>query len=564
MKKQCKQCSKTFNVTNDDQTFYLKIDVPEPTWCPPCREMRRMAWCNEGVLYARTCARCSKPVISQFPSNNPRTVWCITCWWKDDWDAKEYGRELDFTRPFFDQFHELELVVPHAAVATDEMSENSEYTHQAGQNKDCYLIFHATYNENCLYGYGVKKDKDCIDVHNCFESELCYEVVDVNNCYNVGWSRDCFDCSNSRFLYDCRGVSDSFMCVGLRNKKFCYMNNQLSEKEYQQKMQSINTGSYTQTRELLNQFEELKQKHPRRYVETNKTEDVTGDHLFNAKTVRESYDCRNVENVAHSSQLQLQARDCYDMYQFGINIELCYEGAMIGVDSSDVKFSHNCIAGVSALTYCIECYNGSKDCFGSYGLKKEQYVILNKQYTEQEYNNIKTRLIEHMKETGEWGEFFPMKYSHSAYNETMANSWFPSNKDTAVANGWPWQDNLPGTYGKETIQESDYVDDIKDVSDTILKAVLACEMCTRNFKIVDRELALYRNHKYPLPRKCFDCRRLVRIQQRNPRQIWHRQCMCTQIDHAHNGQCNVEFETTYSPERKEIIYCQGCYEKEVY
>ncbi|EKD78561.1 MAG: hypothetical protein ACD_41C00322G0001, partial [uncultured bacterium] len=46
--------------------------------------------------------------------------------------------------------------------------------------------------------------------------------------------------------------------------------------------------------------------------------------------------------------------------------------------------------------------------------------------------------------------------------------------------------------------------------------------------------------------------------------LWHRQCMCTQTDHGHNGLCPTEFDTTYAPERKEIIYCDECYKKEVY
>jgi hypothetical protein len=27
--------------------------------------------------------------------------------------------------------------------------------------------------------------------------------------------------------------------------------------------------------------------------------------------------------------------------------------------------------------------------------------------------------------------------------------------------------------------------------------------------------------------------------------------------------CDVEFKTTYAPERKEIVYCEKCYKKEM-
>lgn len=37
------------------------------------------------------------------------------------------------------------------------------------------------------------------------------------------------------------------------------------------------------------------------------------------------------------------------------------------------------------------------------------------------------------------------------------------------------------------------------------------------------------------------------------------------VEHSrHNGRpCPNEFETTYSPERKEIVYCEDCYLREV-
>ena len=30
------------------------------------------------------------------------------------------------------------------------------------------------------------------------------------------------------------------------------------------------------------------------------------------------------------------------------------------------------------------------------------------------------------------------------------------------------------------------------------------------------------------------------------------------------GKCTNEFETSYAPERPEIVYCESCYQKEVY
>ena len=79
-----------------------------------------------------------------------------------------------------------------------------------------------------------------------------------------------------------------------------------------------------------------------------------------------------------------------------------------------------------------------------------------------------------------------------------------------------------------------------------------------------QELAFYAAEGLAEPTLCPNCRNCARMVQRTPRSLWTRQCMCTQIDHQHAGRCTTELETTYAPERKEIIYCELCYQKEIY
>jgi hypothetical protein len=79
----------------------------------------------------------------------------------------------------------------------------------------------------------------------------------------------------------------------------------------------------------------------------------------------------------------------------------------------------------------------------------------------------------------------------------------------------------------------------------------------------------------PLPRLCPNCRHYQRLKQRNPLKLWKRKCMCrgqtsvngvykNTIEHFHGKEpCPNEFETTYAPERPEIVYCEKCYLDEV-
>lgn len=55
--------------------------------------------------------------------------------------------------------------------------------------------------------------------------------------------------------------------------------------------------------------------------------------------------------------------------------------------------------------------------------------------------------------------------------------------------------------------------------------------------------------------QCQNCRHYSRFAWRNPAKLWHRKCM--------KPGCTNEFETSYAPDRPEIIYCEGCYNNEV-
>lgn len=547
----CKNCDNQFAIDEKDRNFYKKIDVPEPTWCPQCREMRRMAWCNEWALYQDKCGHCGKAIIGQFPASDPRTQYCVECWWGDKWNPVDYGRDIDWNRSFFEQIHELDIATPHCCVSTDIKNINSEYTHHAGQEKNCFMIFHATFAEDCYYGYGLKKTKDCVDVHYCHESELCYECTDVKSCHSLAWCQDCFDCSSSFFLRDCIGCMFCFMCSGLRNKKYCFMNEQLTKEEYEKRLANIDLSSYKELQKYLDEFKKLQKKHTYRYLAENMNENSLGDHLYKAKNCEFCFDSSDIEDSKYCTQMQLGVKDCYDIYQYGVNVELGYECAMTGTNSYNVHFCYLCLWQVADLLYCIETYS-SKDCFGCVGLKKNQYCILNKQYSKEEYFDLKKKLIEKMKKDGEFGEFLPIKYSLTPYNVSSAQHWHPKTKKEALEKGWPWQDDLPGTFGKETLKE--IPDNIKDIPENIVDEVLACEKCKKNYKIYQQELKYYKRHGYPLPRKCFDCRRKARMDLRNPRQFWKRNC----------DKCKKDIFSTFSPDRDEKVYCKKCYLGEVY
>ncbi|MBU2260207.1 hypothetical protein KKC44_06435, partial [Patescibacteria group bacterium] len=45
-------------------------------------------------------------------SDTPFPVYCPDCWWGSSWDAVKYEKDVDFEKPFFEQWAQLRSVVP--------------------------------------------------------------------------------------------------------------------------------------------------------------------------------------------------------------------------------------------------------------------------------------------------------------------------------------------------------------------------------------------------------------------------------------------------------------------
>ena len=162
-----------------------------------------------------------------------------------------------------------------------------------------------------------------------------------------------------------------------------------------------------------------------------------------------------------------------------------------------------------------------------------------------------------------YGEFFPFEVSPIAYNESMAQDFFPIDSGTAEKNGFIWRDINRREY-ETTIDAQNLPDDIENVDDKITEEAIKCEDCSKAFRITKIELQFYKRIPLPLPHVCQNCRFIQRFKFVNPPKLWQRNCMCEKKHTDHSGKCDVEFETSYAPERPEIVYCEKCYQQEVY
>lgn len=569
MEKTCQNCKNSFTIESDDISFYNKIKVPSPTFCWKCRFARRLAWRNERSLYKRTCDLCKENIISMYKPNTIFPVYCHDCWWGDKWDATEYGKDYDFSKSFFEQFKSLQEIVPKPALY-ESANTNSEYCNHTAHMKDSYLIFGSWFSENCGYGQTLSECKDCWDSIFIKKCEFCFSSTDCTNCNEVHFSQECTNCLSSIFLYDCRNCQNCMFSYNLRNKNFYVFNKPVSKEEYE-KIKIETFSSYESFKKALKTFKEtITQKAFHKFMAGEQNYDVSGNFIYNCKNVHNSFFAYEGENTKYVVR-GFKQRDSMDI--FGVNAgELAY-------DSNNVDFSFNVLFSVNGennfnTEYVADSFN-VKNVFGSISLRKKEYCILNKQYSKEEYEKLIQKIKQQMKEipfmdkSGRkyfYGELFPIENSPFAYNETLAQEYFPITKEEAYKNNYPWVDNedknyIPTKNWKELLET-------KEVNDSILSEIILCESwdkdknkaqehkCTKAFRITKNELEVYKRWNIPLPRKCPNTRNFELFESRNPVDLWHRKCM--------KEGCTNEFETSYSPNRPEIIYCEKCYQQEIY
>lgn len=510
-----------------------------------------------------------------YPGDAVFPVYCKECWFGDGWDASVYGSKFDENTNFFVQFKSLIEKVPRLALFQRNLLD-SPFTNMSAESRNIYLSYSAVAGcEDVYYSKNLDGSRISFDSLNCVGIEKCYENIDGEKNFNSRYLINSRNCIDSAFLFDCANCSNCILSAGLRNKQFVIRGVQHSKDNYLAELGKLINGSLVENEVIKKEFSELSKKAPRKYANILRAVNVTGDNISNAKHVKNSFDVYNAENVAYCFRA-LELKDTWDAINMGFNSELVYEYVTGGKNGSNVRFSVAALDSAKNFQYTDYCWS-SDSLFGCAGMRKKQYCVLNEQYDKDVYELLVSKIIKSMNDKPykdgqgreyRYGEFFPSELSPFAYNETISQEYFPLAKNEAINRGYRWKDEEIRNY-QITRKTEEIPDNIKDVSDSIINDVIQCghldcnHQCTVAFKIISNELEFYRAMNLPLPRFCPNCRHYERLKQRNPLKLWHRQCMCDKTNHGHAGKCSNEFETSYSPDRPEIVYCEKCYQAEV-
>lgn len=541
----CRISGKSFTISDREEKYCAMHNIPLPELAPAERMQQMYSFSNAVFLYNTQCALTKKSILSCIPPEKGFTVYEIDEWQSDRWDPMSYGRDIDWTSPFFDQIAELQKIVPAPNLIVDKASiENSDYCNGVGYVKNCYLLIIGSEDQDCMFSSGMIRCKNCVDTVWGTDSELCYDCYHVTNCYNVRHAEQSANCSDCSFLYNCRGLKNCYGCVNLRNKEYCFYNEQLTKEAYQARLAAIDLGSYQTVQAEKQKFASFRKSFPVKYIMGSQNENATGDELNSTQNCQNCYFVNTSQDIENGVQLN-KAKDCIDFTGFGNNAELIYRCMSVGQNAYNIKFSLHTWNNVRDLEYCIYTA-GSSDCFGCVGIRKKQYCILNKQYSKEDYFALTEKLREHMRHHNEYGKFFPASMSYCHYNESEGMTYCPLTKDEALTRGFTWADDKP----ESASEISTLADTIQATEDSVLNNIYSCAKTGKKYRIIKQELVAYRQMQVPLPRVAPLERIKEKLYQNKIKPLLSITC----------SSCNKPLVSVYDPKEQPVL-CQECYEK---
>lgn len=520
--------------------------IPPPKSCPRCRNRRRYAFRNDQNLQRCSCSLCGATIIGFFSPSDGVKALCEECFWSDNWDPYSYGREFDFTRPFFPQFLELKRATPRVG-SFKTRCENSIYTvHSSGLNS-CYLVSSGRECEEVLYSDFVFHSKRSLDLLGARHLELCCECLHCRDCYACTDLEWCFGLSDSTLCFDCRGGDNLFGCVGLRRGSNFLFNKPSSKEAVTAARRRFNSDREFR-KHALTRFSELCAAHRYPPFYGINVEEADGNYLNYSRRVSASLNVNDSEDICYSYDIT-ESKDLIDCCRAGSGEALYFCSATI-----DLRYSAFCNLCYQChqMLYCDNCQAGSHDCFGSISLKRGEYTLLNVQYTQKQYNDLAKRLVRHMRDTGEWGEFFPASHAPYPYNISKAQEWYPLTQIDAEALGYRWKDDndQPESARETTAGEEALPLDIAKVDDSVLKRTFCCRATGKPYRIAQLELEIRRALGVPIPELAPQARHRARVARQMGEPPTDRSC----------ADCGAQVRSSIKLPPGARAVCGACYE----
>ncbi len=548
-------CEERFDIAAEDIKFLKMFHVSAPNYCPTCRRIRRLTHMGYSQLFKRKCdvPNHTESIISIFSEECPFFVYDYKYFIGDEFDPFSFGYEYDKKISPMKQLLEFRKNFPVPSFLNRNPSSiNSDYSNGGRDLKNGYFVMACYHVEDAWYSLMISRSRNIMDSYAINNSEFVYESISSDHLYKSSFIYFSSNCTDSMFLFDCRNCTNCFGCVNLRNAQYQVFNNQLSKEEYKRFIKTSYPFSRKFLKENKEKFWKLVKNLPMNGPRILASNNVFGVKITNSKNLFNVTDAHNSENIRHSDGASSH-RDSMDFLYSGGNSSLLYMNTNIGSQSSRVKFS-------ISSKFCIDCefvFNSKNlnNCFMCFGLQDKSYCIFNKQYDEGEYFKIVDQIKTEMLERGEYNDGPGFEFSAQAYNFSIGQNLYPlTSKQIKDFGGYLAKEPETNVGDLEILNLKQLPQTINEVTDDILEKAIRCEISGRPFRIISSELSFYRRIGIPLP----TVHPSIRMDNRWKFSPTGKKYKTTCV------KCKKEMESLFDPKEITSLYCEKCYQKEVY
>jgi hypothetical protein len=218
----------------------------------------------------------------------------------------------------------------------------------------------------------------------------------------------------------------------------------------------------------------------------------------------------------------------------------------------DIKFGYNLIQ-CRLAQYSANCFQ-CENIFGCCGLVGKKYFILNKPYTPEAYEKKKQEIIDGMKISGEYGQFFPGYFATNPYNESLASFYFTL--DESALKKWGFSSSVQEKpYDPLYFSAEEVPDNPEEADEALATKIFWDDKAKGPFQIHQADIQFSRKLGVPLPWSYY-ARRVKDNFKLMPFAGTTRTTQCTL--------CNKDVQTSWPSIYNARILCEICYQKEIF
>ncbi|EKE26696.1 MAG: hypothetical protein ACD_4C00189G0002 [uncultured bacterium (gcode 4)] len=450
-----------------------------------------------------------KEIASWYPLILNKNNWFISRYPKSDrvkWVLKyvdfEHTRdsliskwvEYDFSLSFFENYKVLFKSIDLPSLIIYAGNENAWFSDIVLWSKNIYLSSAIIQGcENILYSFNVKENSvNILNSINVIDScENVYLSVWVIKWFNIFYSRYIFNSNNVWFSRNLIWCSECIFCENLENKSYCINNVELEKEEYFKKKEWI----LSKKKEFLDWYK----KWSINWINIW-NQNVSWNFIFYSENIENwyfAYQIKNWRNILMWWGTK-NNENVYDVFTgWSIWNQDLYAVTSAGANSSKLY----CCAHISFSSNLYYSYflESCSFCIGCIWLKNKSYCILNKQYSQDEWNILTDKIFAQMEIDWVLWNYFPADMNPFYFNDTMASIVWNFSKEEIIKDGYMWRDEEV----KVDIPEWSEVIDIKDLDivnydESILKKVIKDDSWNY-YRIVKMEYDFLKKYNLPLP-----------------------------------------------------------------